>query len=87
MARITFNIATALGRAASAKKKKKKKKTTCVYDFPIVSLWELSAAMETRVLIRFGPKPNATLYLSLTYMMLQVKFDRNWPSGLRDIYI
>ena len=39
-----------------------KKKTTCVYDFPIVSLWELSAAMETRVLIRFGPKPNATLF-------------------------
>ena len=28
--------------------------------FPIVSLWELSVAMETRVLIRPGPKPNAT---------------------------
>ena len=26
--------------------------------FPIVSLWELSVAMETRVLIWPGPKPN-----------------------------
>ena len=31
--------------------------------FPIVSLWELSVAMETRVLIRPGPKPNATFPL------------------------
>ena len=30
------------------------------YVFPIVSLWELSVAMETRVLIRPGPKPNKT---------------------------
>ena len=30
------------------------------YVFPIVSLWELSFAMETRVLIRPGPKPNTT---------------------------
>ena len=28
--------------------------------FPIVSPWELSVAMEARVLIRPGPKPNAT---------------------------
>ena len=28
-------------------------------DFPIITLWELSVAMETRVLIRSGPKPNA----------------------------
>ena len=28
------------------------------YVFPIVCLWELSVAMETRVLIRPGPKPN-----------------------------
>ena len=28
--------------------------------FPIVSLWELSVAMETRVLIRPGPKANTT---------------------------
>ena len=30
------------------------------YVFPIVSLWELSVAMETRVLIGPGPKPNTT---------------------------
>ena len=29
------------------------------YVFPIVSQWELSVAMETKVLIRPGPKPNA----------------------------
>ena len=34
-----------------------------LYIFPIVSLWELSVAMETRVLIRPGPKPNATFPL------------------------
>ena len=28
--------------------------------FPIITQWELSVAMETRVLIRPGPKPNAT---------------------------
>ena len=33
------------------------------YVFPIVSLWELSVAMETRGLIRPGPKPNATFPL------------------------
>ena len=26
---------------------------------PIITLWELSVAMDTRVLIRSGPKPNA----------------------------
>ena len=26
--------------------------------FSIITLWELSAAMETKVLIRSGPKPN-----------------------------
>ena len=30
------------------------------YVFPTVSLWELSVAMETRVLIQPGPKPNTT---------------------------
>ena len=30
------------------------------YVFPIVSLWELSVAMETRVLIRPGSRPNTT---------------------------
>ena len=28
-------------------------------DFPIITLWELSVAMEARVLIRSYPKPNA----------------------------
>ena len=28
-------------------------------DFPIITLWELSVSMETRVLSRSGPKPNA----------------------------
>ena len=27
--------------------------------FSIIALWELSVAMETKVLIRSGPKPNA----------------------------
>ena len=27
---------------------------------PIITQWELSVAMQTRVLIRPGPKPNAT---------------------------
>ena len=39
----------ALGLVVSEKK--------IFYVFPIVSLWELSVAMETRVLIRPGPKP------------------------------
>ena len=30
------------------------------YVFRIVSLWELSVALETRVLIRPGPKPSTT---------------------------
>ena len=33
------------------------------FVFPIVSLWEPTVAMETRVLIRPGPKPNATFPL------------------------
>ena len=33
---------------------------TFFYVFPIVNLWELSVAMETRVMIRTGPKPNTT---------------------------
>ena len=33
------------------------------YAFPIASLRELYVAMETRVLIRPGPKPNTTLPL------------------------
>ena len=35
-----------------------------MFFFSIVSLWELSVAMETRVPIRPSPKPNATFPLS-----------------------
>ena len=42
-------------------KKNKSKKTELEWSkiFPIITLWELSVAMETRVLIRSYPKPNA----------------------------
>ena len=40
---------------------KKLKALECLQHFPIISLWELSVAMETRVLIRSGPKPYAAL--------------------------
>ena len=43
----------ALGLVVSEKK-------IFLYVFPIISLWELSVAVETRVLIRPGPKPNTT---------------------------
>ena len=43
----------ALGRVVSEKK-------IFLCFFPIVSLWELSVAMETRVLIQPGLKPHAT---------------------------
>ena len=39
--------------------------------------------METRVLIRSGPKPNG----APTPIMLQMKFDYDWPAGLRDIHV
>ena len=34
-----------------------------VLCFPIITLWELTVAMETRVPIRPGPKPNAAFPL------------------------
>ena len=43
----------ALGLVVSEKK--------IFYVFPIVSLWELSVAMETRVPIRHAPKPFSLL--------------------------
>ena len=49
--------------------------------FPIKTLKGLSVAMETRVLDRPGPN------LSLTKLMLQVKFDCSWPAGCGDIYV
>ena len=35
------------------------KKKKFFYVFPILSLWELSVAMETTILIQSAPKPNA----------------------------
>ena len=52
------------------------------YVFPIVSLWELSVAMETRVLIRPGPKPNATFPHPND---ASDKIDHDWTCCLRDI--
>ena len=53
--------------------------------FPIITLCELSVAMETRVLIRSSPKPNAVNLH--TPIMLQMKFDSDWLAGLRDIHV
>ena len=41
------------------KNKSKLKELEWSKDFPIITLWELSVAMETRVLIQSYPKPNA----------------------------
>ena len=37
----------------------KMKALACSQRFPIIALWKLSVAMDTRVLIRSGSKPNA----------------------------
>ena len=52
--------------------------------FPIITLWELSVAMYTRVLTRSGPKPNA---FSPYTMMLQIKFGYDWTTGCGDIEV
>ena len=50
---------------ASMKKiRSKMRALECSQHFPIISLWELSVAMDTRVLIRSGPKPNASFPLT-----------------------
>ena len=49
------------------------------------SFWGLSVAMETRVLIQSAPKTLCSL--SPTPMMLHIKFDQDWPTGLRDIQV
>ena len=63
------------------------------YVFPIVSLWELSVAMEARVLIRPGPNPNKAIPLNdaldkmwsrlalLSYRYLSLKM---WTHGRTD---
>ena len=51
--------------------------------FPIISQWGLSVAMDTRVLIQSAKKPYAAFPPS--QVMLHIKFDQNWPTGLRDV--
>ena len=69
---ITYHCYTqnikALGLIVSEKK--------IFYVFPIITLWELSVAMETRVSI-FGPKPNATFPTPQW-------FGFDWPSDFRE---
>ena len=52
---------------------------------PNITLWELSVAMETRVLISPGLKPRAAF--PLTPIMLQIKFDCDLPTGPRNINV
>ena len=46
------------------KNKSRMKELEWSQDFPLITLWELSVAMETRVLIRSSRKPNAVNPLS-----------------------
>ena len=45
--------------------------------FPIITLWLISVTMEIGVLIQSAPKPKCSLFT--TPIMLQIKFDCNWP--------
>ena len=49
-----------LSPAGMKKIRSKMKALEWSQHFPIITLWELSVAMDTRVLIRSGPKPNAS---------------------------
>ena len=51
--------------------------------FPIISQLGLSVATKTSVLIQSVPKPYATFP---TLMMLHIKFDQDWPTGLKEIF-
>ena len=53
--------------------------------FPIISQWGLSVAMGTRVLIQSASKHYVAFFLSP--VMLHIKFDQDWPNGLRDIQV
>ena len=51
---------------------------------PIISQWALSVAMETS----FDPIcPKTLCNLSPILMMLHIKLDQHWPTGLRDIQV
>ena len=70
---------------ASMKKIRSKNARVVTTIFPIITLWELSVAMDTTVLIRSGPKPNAS-FPPYT-MMLQIKFGYDWTTGCGDIEV
>ena len=52
---------------------------------PSKTLCELYATIETRVLIRSDHKTYCSL--SPTPMMVQIKFDSDWPAGPSDISV
>ena len=56
------------------------------HRFPIISHWETSVAMETRVLIQSAPKPYAA-FPPPTPVILHIIFDQDWPNGFRDIQV
>ena len=49
----------------------------------VISQWALSVAIQARVLIQSAPKP----YSAFLPVMLHIKFDKDWPTGLRDIQV
>ena len=53
--------------------------------FPIISQWELSVAMDNRVFIQSASEH----YTAFPHppVMLNIKFDQDWPTGLRDIQV
>ena len=52
--------------------------------FPIIGQWGLSVAMDTS----FDPICLKTLCsLSPPTVLLHIKFDQDWPTGLRDIQV
>ena len=56
--------------------------------FPIINQelkWGISDAMETVVLIQSALKTLCSLFP--TPMMLHIKFDQDWPTGIRDIQV
>ena len=61
----------------------KMKVLECSQHFPIITLWELFVAMETRVPILPGPKPNA---INPHPNDASDKIWLNLPAGCRDIH-
>ena len=70
----SFEMLWVFSLPASMKKiRSKMKALEWTQHFPIITLWELFVAMETRVLILPGPKPNA-INPPPQSMMLEIKF-------------